>query len=64
MNGHAPAELVSRREYLGLRHPGEFEASAWLQERTEIQGLIPKALRDWTTGVASRRSFADLKLSA
>ena len=60
MNGHAPAELVSRREYLGLRHPGEFEASAWLQERTEIQGLIPKALRDLDHGRRVAAFFADL----
>lgn len=60
MNGHAPAELSSRREYLGLRHPGDFETNSWLQERKEIRSLIPKALRDVDHGRRVATFFADL----
>jgi hypothetical protein len=60
MNGRAPAELASRREYVGLRHPGEFEASTWLGERKAIQALIPKALRDVDHGRRVAAFFADL----
>ncbi len=60
MNGHAPADLASRREYLGLHHSGDFEANSWLQERKVIQRLIPKALRDVEHGRRVAAFFADL----
>ena len=60
MNGHAPAELSSRREYLGLRHPGDFEANTWLHERKEIRSLIPRTLRNGDHGRRVATFFADL----
>ena len=60
MNGHGPADLASRREYLGLRHPGDFEPTNWLQERKVIQRLIPKALRELDPGRRVATFFADL----
>lgn len=44
MNGHAPADLASRRDYIGLRHLGDFSAPDWLLQRKEIQQLIPATL--------------------
>jgi len=59
MNGHEPSDLASRRQYIGLRHPGAFEPSEWLADRKPIRRLIPIGLED------RRRSklvtfFADL----
>lgn len=44
MNGHAPAELVSRKEYIGLRYAGGFAADIWLNERTELRRIFPSHL--------------------
>lgn len=44
MNGHAPAELVSRKEYIGLRYAGGFAADTWLNERTELRRVFPSHL--------------------
>jgi SAM-dependent methyltransferase len=44
MNGHAPAELVSRKEYVGLRYAGGFTADIWLNERAELRRLFPSHL--------------------
>jgi hypothetical protein len=44
MNGHAPAELVSRKEYIGLRYAGGFAADTWLNERAELRHIFPSHL--------------------
>jgi hypothetical protein len=45
MNGYAPADLVSRRKYIGLRHAAAFDADIWLKERLGVRRLIPAAVR-------------------
>lgn len=44
MNGHAPADLVSRRSYIGLRHVPKFDHDAWLKERGSVRQFIPAKL--------------------
>jgi SAM-dependent methyltransferase len=44
MNGHAPAELVSRKEYIGLRYAGGFAADVWLNERAQLRRIFPSHL--------------------
>jgi hypothetical protein len=44
MNGHAPAELVSRKAYVGLRYAGGFEAEAWLANRGGVRRVFPRHL--------------------
>src|SRR2546426_722482 len=61
MNGHAPAELASRRDYIGLRHLGDFKATEWLQERKDIQRLIPSGLRDTVHERRLAAFFSDME---
>ncbi len=61
MNGHAPAELASRRDYLGLRHLGDFNANDWFRERKTVRRLIPKGLRDTEHARRLGAFFADLE---
>lgn len=62
MNGHAPAELVSRRQYVGLRHGADFAADDWLESRPGIRQLIPVPIwRDPTLARRLSAFFADLE---
>jgi hypothetical protein len=45
MNGYAPADLVSRRPYIGLRHASAFDPEVWLKDRPRIQRFLPAGLR-------------------
>lgn len=45
MNGYAPADLVSRRKYIGLRHAARFDADAWLRGRPAIRRFVPVSVR-------------------
>jgi hypothetical protein len=45
MNGYASPDLVSRRQYIGLRHAGAFDHDAWLTARPAVRRLIPLAIR-------------------
>lgn len=63
MNGHAPAELASRRQYVGLRHGADFVAADdWLESRPGIRRFIPAPIRR-DPALARRLSafFADLE---
>lgn len=63
MNGYAPADLGSRRRYIGLRHAGPFDAARWLAERPAVRRLIPPGLRDAAPGQSASRLtafFSDL----
>jgi DNA modification methylase len=44
MNGHAPAALASRQRYVGLRHAGAFDVTAWLQAHPAVHRLLPARL--------------------
>lgn len=62
MNGYASSELVSRRQYIGLRHAPKFDPEAWLKERSAVRRLIPTTIRRETA--VSRRLcafYADLE---
>jgi hypothetical protein len=62
MNGYAPTALASRRRYIGLRHAGEFDLDAWLQDHPEIRRFLPPSLLAHA-GLARRLGafFADLE---
>jgi SAM-dependent methyltransferase len=45
MNGYSLPELVSRRQYIGLRHAPAFDPDAWLKERPGVRRLIPLTIR-------------------
>jgi hypothetical protein len=44
MNGYAPADLASRRSYIGLHHAAEFRLDPWLHTHPQIQRLLPTPL--------------------
>jgi DNA modification methylase len=44
MNGRAPEELASRKQYIGIRH-APMTSEEWLNERGEVRRMIPKAVR-------------------
>ncbi|HWG46954.1 MAG TPA: DNA methyltransferase [Gemmataceae bacterium] len=44
MNGYSPDNLVSRRQYIGLRHAGVFNGETWLKERPMVRQLIPTSI--------------------
>jgi DNA modification methylase len=45
MNGYSPPDLVSRRQYVGLRHAPAFDHEAWLKEWPAVRRLIPATIR-------------------
>ncbi|HEX2094534.1 MAG TPA: DNA methyltransferase [Longimicrobiaceae bacterium] len=61
MNGHAPAELASRRSYIGLHQNAGLAASEWLGVHPEVKRLIPEALREGSRGRRIVGFFADLE---
>jgi DNA modification methylase len=44
MNGHAPTDLASRRQYIGLRYASDFSAAAWLQAHPRVRRLFPHVI--------------------
>jgi DNA modification methylase len=62
MNGYAPADLASRRNYIGLRHAAEFSPDRWLHAHPQIQRLLPvPLLNHQTVGKKLCAFFADLE---
>jgi SAM-dependent methyltransferase len=46
MNGYASADLVSRKQYVGLRRADRrFDPDKWLVERSAVQAYIPNKVR-------------------
>ena len=41
MNGYAPGDLASRRDYIGLHSGIDADVEAWLQDRAPIRRLMP-----------------------
>lgn len=41
MNGHAPADLASRADYIGLHGAVGLDAATWLRERPRVARLVP-----------------------
>lgn len=46
MNGHAPADLASRQNYIGLHLASKFDSDDWLTMRPGIRKLIPQDILD------------------
>jgi hypothetical protein len=46
MNGFAPANLVSRRGYVGLHGAPTFDSEKWLKDRPALRRLIPCVIRN------------------
>jgi hypothetical protein len=46
MNGHAPEQLVSRRNYIGLRYGQKLDEYEWLRKHPTIRRRIPLPIRD------------------
>jgi len=46
MNGHAPEDLASRNDYIGLHRAKNFNSSSWLENRPRIRGQIPSAVKE------------------
>jgi hypothetical protein len=44
MNGHAPADLASRQDYIGLHRAKSFDSTTWLTSRPRIRKLIPSQI--------------------
>jgi DNA methylase len=44
MNGYAPTALASRRQYIGLRHAGEFDLDAWLLAHPRVPRLLSRLI--------------------
>ncbi|MBI2928742.1 MAG: hypothetical protein HYY24_24020 [Verrucomicrobia bacterium] len=62
MNGHAPAELASRQDYIGLHRATGFDSTAWLGEHPEVKRLVPRPiLNDEALGRRLAGFFADLE---
>jgi DNA modification methylase len=62
MNGYAPADLASRRDYIGLRYAAEFAADEWLSARPTIHHFLPTLiLSHGSLGKRLCAFFADLE---
>jgi hypothetical protein len=62
MNGYAPANLASRRNYIGLRHAAEFTLDSWLHAHSQVHRLLPtKILNHRLLGKKLCAFFADLE---
>jgi DNA modification methylase len=62
MNGHAPADLASRSNYVGLHRASRFNYNEWLAAHPAVRKLIPQSIID--TGSLGRSLagfFADLE---
>ncbi len=46
MNGFAPTELVSRRNYVGLRHAPGLDCDTWFKEHPTVRRLISRVVSD------------------
>lgn len=61
MNGHAPTELASRHDYIGLHRAATLDSTGWFSAQSGIQKLIPQAiLADATLARRVAGFFADL----
>lgn len=60
MNGHAPQDVATRRNYVGLRHVPESEGEEWLREHEAVGKVIPSPLRGTSVGHRLAAFFADL----
>jgi SAM-dependent methyltransferase len=62
MNGYAPADLASRRNYIGLRYAAKFPPESWLHTHPQIRRLLStKILKHHSLGKKLCAFFADLE---
>ncbi len=63
MNGYAPADLASRRKYVGLRRAPDFVAKDWLSSRPEVRRLVPAKIQEYPSIERKLTAFlADLEV--
>lgn len=61
MNGRAPEQLASRKQYIGIRHVGADIGEAWFAERRALRRLIPAPIRSNGHLTKLAGFFADLE---
>lgn len=59
MNGHAPADLASRANYIGLHQHTLLNDAEWLARRPEVRRIVPESLRETARGKRIVGFFAD-----
>jgi DNA modification methylase len=61
MNGRAPEEVASRKQYIGIRYVGSEGGKEWFDERRELRRLIPAPIRSNGRLAKLAGFFADLE---
>lgn len=61
MNGRAPKDVASRKQYIGIRYVGPEGGEEWFDERRELRRLIPVPIRSNGSLAKLAGFFADLE---
>lgn len=61
MNGRAPEDVASRKQYIGIRYVGPEGGKEWFDERRELRRLIPTPIRSNGRLAKLAGFFADLE---
>lgn len=61
MNGRAPEDVASRKQYIGIRYVGPKGGEEWFNERRELRRLIPVPIRSNGRLAKLAGFFADLE---
>jgi hypothetical protein len=63
MNGRAPKDVASRKQYIGIRHAGSEGGEQWFDERRTLRRLIPAPIRSNGRLTKLAGFFSDLEAS-
>lgn len=63
MNGRAPEDVASRRNYIGIRYAGKAGGEEWFAERSELARYVPRAVRSNGRLAKLAAFFGDLDAS-
>lgn len=61
MNGRAPEDVASRKQYIGIRYVGPEGGTEWFEEHRELRRLIPAPIRSNGRLAKLAGFFADLE---
>ena len=61
MNGRAPEDVASRKQYIGIRHVGQHGGTEWFEERPQLRRFIPTPVRSNGRMAKLAGFFADLE---
>ena len=61
MNGRAPEDVASRRDYIGIRYIGPQGGEEWFEERRQLRRFIPTPIRSNGRLAKLAGFFADLE---